>query len=129
MQFGGKAARVAALQQQEARDVLVDLRLQFQRQQRHCPVVLRMVGDAEEVADALEGRPAVRDIAVVEFVVRVVRLEPLQHRGVEEQRHAELVVVGRDEELLVARRFPAVAGQLLALGDQEVWTLQPMRRS
>jgi len=42
-----------------------------------------MMGDAEEVAHALERRPAVGDIPGIERLVRVAALEALEHTGIE----------------------------------------------
>jgi hypothetical protein len=120
VQLRREAVRALPAQQQEARHVLVDLGLQLERQARDRPVMTGVVRDAEKMADALERGPAVGDVVLVELVRWVVALEPLEHRRVEVQRHAQLVVHGADEELLVARRVAALAGQRLAVGDEEV---------
>src|SRR3990172_8731184 len=117
MQFRRKAMRILPAQQQETRDVLVDLRLQLEREQRHGTVVFGVVGDAEEVADALDGIPAVGDVSMVERIIRVLRPEPVKQPGIEEQRHAELFVARGDEELFCARRVLAVTGKERPLGD------------
>ncbi len=76
------------------------------------------------MADSLERRPAVRNVAVMEALHGIRSLQPLQQGGIQIQRDADLTARRRvrfcDQELLIGAVRGRRRRQLATVGDQEV---------
>ena len=121
MQLGRIAPGILLAQQPPAGDVLVDLRLQFQLQQRHAAIVAGVPGQVEKMADALERSPVVGQIAAVQRLERIGAGQPLQQLRIEKQAPpAAMPPSSSTSSCSSVSDSRTALRQPLALGEQEV---------